>query len=120
MAGPTATLVLRDNDFSFAPGCGDRPVVSIGGCTQVLIVGENHFVSGGKQQALTLDPVDRQGNPTSSVCGSIYLAPATKIEGALTWLGKTPTEEELAKLEKLPENPPAQKPEDPPPQDPGG
>jgi len=117
-AGQTATLVLRDNDFSFAPGCGDRPVVSIGGCTRVLIVGENHFVSGGTQQALTLDPVGRDGNTTSSPNGSIYLAPATKIEGALTWLGKEPSEEDLAKLEKLPEEqppvtPPAA-PEDPP------
>ena len=102
MAGPTATLVLRDNDFAFAPGCGDRPVVSIGGCTRVLVVGENRFVSGGPQQALVLDPVNQQGKTMSSPNGSIYLAPATKIEGELTWLGKKPSEEQLAVLQKLP------------------
>jgi len=112
MAGPTATLVLRDNDFAFAPGCGDRPVVSIGGCTRVLIVGENRFASGGQQQALTLDPVNQQGKTLSSPNGSIFLAPATKIEGELTWLGKKPSEEQLATLQKLPapELPPAQAP----------
>ena len=109
MAGPTAALVLRDNDFSFAPGCGDRPVVSIGGCTRVLVVGENRFVSGGEQQALALDPVNQQGKPMSSPNGSIYLAPATKVGGELSWLGKKPSEEQLAKLQKLPatEEPPA-------------
>ena len=101
-AGPTATLVLRDNDFSFAPGCGDRPVVSIGGCTKVLIVGENRFASGGQQQAVTLDPVNAQGQTLSSPNGSIYLAPATKIEGELSWLGKKPSAEQLATLQKSP------------------
>lgn len=109
-AGPTATLVLRDNEFSFAPGCGDRPVVSIGGCTQVLIVGANQFVSGGQQPALVLDPVDRQGNPTSSANGSIYLAPATKLEGELTWLGKEPSAEQLTKLQKAPSEKKTRKP----------
>jgi hypothetical protein len=112
MAGPTATLVLRDNDFSFAPGCGDRPVVSIGGCTRVLIVGENRFASGGQQPALVLDPVNQQGKTLSSPNGSIYLAPATKLEGALSWLGKEPSEEQRAALQKLPA--PEQAPANPP------
>src|SRR5262249_47547742 len=80
-AGPTATLVLRNDDFSFATGCGDRPVVSIGGCSEVLIAGENHFRSGGAQPALVLDPLGHDGEPASSPNGSVYLAPATKIEG---------------------------------------
>jgi hypothetical protein len=101
-AGPTATLVLRDNDFAFAPGCGDRPVVSIGGCTRVLIVGANRFASGGTQPALVFDPVDRQGQPLSSPNGAIYLAPATRVEGQLWWLGTQPGAAELAKLQKQP------------------
>jgi hypothetical protein len=98
--GMNGTLVLRDNDFSFAKDCGDRPVVSIGGCQKVLIAGENHFVSGGKQPALVIDPVGWDGKPTSTPNWSVYLAPATKIEGTLLSHGKPPSEAELAKLHR--------------------
>lgn len=98
-AGPNGTLILRDNDFAFASGCGDRAVVSIGGCRKVLIVGENHFVSGGKQPALVLDPINAQGRPMNSPNGSIYLAPATKLEGKLECFGGVPSAEQLAKLQ---------------------
>ena len=53
---PNGRVTLRDNDFEFAPGCGDRPVVSVGGCREVLIVGKNRFVSGGPYPALSIDP----------------------------------------------------------------
>jgi len=107
-AGQTATLVLRDNDFSFAPGCGDRPVVSIGGCEKVLIVGANRFVSGGQQQALCLDPLDGRGETASSPNGSVYLAPATTIEGTLTLRGSVPDAASLAELQRQ-----GSEPEDP-------
>ncbi len=99
--GMNDTLILRDNRFEFANGCGDRPVVSIGGCKRVLILGQNRFVSGGEQPALALDPVNLQGRPMSSLNGSIYLAPATEIEGPLTWGEGAPSEEGLAKLKRL-------------------
>ena len=100
LAGQNGTLVLRDNDFSFAKGCGDRPVVSIGGCQKVLIVGKNKFVSGGKQPALSLDPANWQGQTVSSPNGSVYVAPATKIEGELFLRNKTPSADELAQLRR--------------------
>ena len=81
---PNGTLVLRDNEFEFAPGCGDRPVVSIGGCERVEILGKNRFVSGSTWPALALDPVDGQGNPQSSANGSLRLDRATVLEGGLT------------------------------------
>lgn len=109
-AGQTATLVLRDNDFAFAPGCGDRPVVSIGGCTKVLIAGENRFHSGGPQPALVLDPAN-QGRALSTPNGSVFLAPATKIEGELLVLGQSPSADELARLQKqVPDAPSAPAP----------
>lgn len=117
-AGRTDTLVLRDNEFDFAPGCGDRPVVSIGGCTNVLIAGTNRFASGGKQAALVLDPVDGQGNLTNTANGSVYLAPATKIEGRLLWKGTPPDEAALAALQRR--APPEPKPEEPPGPKPDG
>jgi len=98
-AGPNDTLILRDNDFSFAKDCGDRPVVSIGGCRKVLIVGENHFTSGGVQPALALDPINPQGRTMNSPNGSTYLAPATKLVGKLEYLGGAPSAEQLAKLQ---------------------
>lgn len=101
-AGPNATLVLRDNQFLFASGTGDRAVVSIGGCTQVLILGENRFVSGGKQPALVFDPLNAQGRPVSTPNGSVFLAPATKLEGPLLVRGRGASEEELAKLRREP------------------
>ena len=99
-AGPNGTVILRGNEFSFAEGCGDRPVVSIGGCQRVLIVGQNKFVSGGKQPALALDPVNMQSRTISSPNGSVFLAPATELEGELTLSGRAPTEEELGRLRR--------------------
>ena len=123
-AGQTAVLVLRDNDFSFAPGCGDRPVVSIGGCTKVLIVGENRFASGGRQAALVLDPADGQGRTTSTPNGGVFLAPNTKIVGDLLVQGQRASEDQRAHLEKrvLDEPAPASQPETPvlPPPQGGG
>ena len=98
--GMNGTLVLRDNDFSFAKDCGDRPVVSIGGCQKVLIAGENRFTSGGKQPALALDPVGWDGKTTSAPNWSVYVAPATKLAGALTLRGKPPSEAEIAQLHR--------------------
>jgi hypothetical protein len=100
LAGPNGTLVLRDNEFAFAKDCGDRPVVSIGGCQKVLIVGTNTFVSGGKQPALSLDPANWEGKTTSSPNGSVYVAPATKLQGELVLRNRQPTPEELAALRK--------------------
>ena len=93
------TLVLRDNRFLFAPGSGDRPVVSIGGCERVLIVGKNEFESGGEHPALSLDPLSN-GEPTSSPNGSVFLAPETRLDGAV-WIRDVPaTEAELRQLER--------------------
>ena len=106
-AGMNGTLILRDNDFSFAQGCGDRPVVSIGGCRRVIVAGENHFTSGGTQPALVLDPVNLQGRTVSAPNGPVYLAPATKLEGKLLIQGQEPSADQLAELrkEKLPAKP---------------
>ncbi len=99
-SAPNDTLILRDVRFEFAPGCGDRPVVSIGGCRNVLLVGENEFVSGGREPALALDPVDSTGRPVSPPNGRVFLAPRTHLGGRLTIAGKEATPEERAELER--------------------
>ncbi|HED64899.1 MAG TPA: hypothetical protein ENJ09_05010 [Planctomycetes bacterium] len=75
-------LVLRDNRFYFAPGCGDRPVVSIGGCRKVRIVGENVFRAGNRWPALALDPVRDNGTLVSSPNGAVELDARTELQGS--------------------------------------
>ena len=101
-AGLNGTLVLRDNEFRFAPGTGDRAVVSIGGCKKVFVLGANQFVSGGEQPALALDPLNPQGRPVSTLNKATFVAAATKLVGKLELRGGTPSEEELARLRREP------------------
>ena len=93
-----ATLVLKDNDFRLAPGCGDRALVSIGGCDRVEIVGANHFESGGTFEALALDPVDGRGKAVSRPNGQVLLAPTTELVGTVTIGGAEADEEALRRL----------------------
>jgi len=101
-AGPNGTLLLRDNEFRFAPGTGDRALVSIGGCRRVLVLGTNQFLSGGEQPALALDPLNAQGRPVSTPNVTTFVAPATKLHGPLELRGRKPSEEELARLRREP------------------
>jgi hypothetical protein len=96
-SAPNGTLILRDNDFALAPGCGDRPVVSIGGCREVQIVGANKFVSGGDKPALELDPVDDKG-PSNSLNGKVLVAKTTVLKGSVRIAGKLADEAALAAL----------------------
>jgi hypothetical protein len=94
------TLILRDNRFLMNEGCGDRPVVAIGGTQRVLLVGRNELRSGGTWPALALDPVTGNGNPVSSPNGDVYLAPLTKLDGDVTLRGQEPTRAQLAALRR--------------------
>lgn len=93
---PNGTLILRNNDFQIAPGCGDRPLVAIGGCRDVQVVGRNRFV-GGNTSALEIDPVTPKGFG-SSKCGKVTLDPATECKGAIKLQGQVATPEQLAAL----------------------
>lgn len=86
---PNKLLVLRNNSFRFAEGCGDRPVVSIGGCRDVRIVGNNRFESGGINPAVAFDPVDELGRLVSDSNTSVFMAPQTKLKGHVTVRGNT-------------------------------
>jgi len=94
---PNGTLILRDNDFALAPGCGDRPLVSIGGCRDVQIVGANKFVSGGGQPALELDPMGDKG-PSNTLNGKVVVAKTTVLKGAVRIAGKPADEAAIAAL----------------------
>jgi hypothetical protein len=97
---PNGTLILRDNDFETAAGSGDRPLVTIGGCREVLILGANRFVSGGAHAALALDPANERGELGSSPNGSVFLAPRTELAGGVTLRGEPAAERDLEALRR--------------------
>lgn len=110
------TLTLIDNDFRFAPSCGERAVVSITACLKVEIIGSNHFEAGamgevsekGKASPKTVVPsgialsLDRPsgGKPAELTNRSVYLAPTTTIVGRIEIAGVEASELELQKLRK--------------------
>jgi len=97
-AGPTRRLILKDNRFQFNKDSGDRPVVSIGGCRDLQILGGNRFVAGAYEVALELDPVQENGSLRSPANGKVQIAMAAEITGRVEVRGKPATEAELARL----------------------
>ena len=83
-------LILRDCRFEYAKGCGDRPVASVGAVTELRLEGRNVFVSGGEHPALAIDPPAVDGVPVrkSLPVGKIVVDGKTKVEGAVTRLGR--------------------------------
>jgi len=75
------TLVLENNDFEFAEGCGDRPLVQISGCRSVRLVGKNRFVAGASP-ALVMDA--EGNNPILSFSADAL----TQVRGDLRLAGK--------------------------------
>jgi hypothetical protein len=80
-SGANGLLILRGNKFQMAPGCGDRPVVSIGGCREVRFEGRNHIVAGAAKTALMIDPLNGKGKPSNTPVGRVSVAPSTVVEG---------------------------------------
>ena len=120
-AGANGRLVLRGNRFLFADGCGDRPVVSIGGCALVDLEGVNEIRSGGAWPALALDPL-QNGALVSPRNGGVRVDPRTKLTGALTVEGKTRSLAEVSGRAEPPEARPADAggADDPPGESSGG
>ncbi|MCC6408795.1 MAG: hypothetical protein IT453_16655 [Planctomycetes bacterium] len=81
-------LLLRDNDFEMAQGCGDRPLVSLGGCREIRMEGKNRFVSGGQQPALAIDPLDDDGNLANTLVGSLAVSNETVVRGRVMRRGE--------------------------------
>jgi hypothetical protein len=82
------TLILSGNHFEFAPGCGDRPVVSIGACQVVEITGNNHFIAGGSYPVLSLDPLDGTGGLKNLPNGQVTVASDNRFEGRIEVRGQ--------------------------------
>jgi hypothetical protein len=93
---PNGTLILRNNDFQIAPGCGDRPLVAIGGCRDVQILGRNRFVAGNTS-ALEIDPITPKGFG-SSKCVKVSIDSALDAKGPIKLQGELATPERLAAL----------------------
>ncbi len=82
-------LVLENNHFEFAPGCGDRPLAQISSCREVRLVGTNRFI-GGKAPALVFDLEGQKPNL------SVSIAPTTVVQGEIRIGAKSVTREQLA------------------------
>jgi len=97
-SGTNGLLILRSNKFQMAPGCGDRPVVSIGGCREVRFEGRNHFVAGAAKKALEIDPMAGGGKTSNTPVGRISVAPSTTVEGgAIVYRGRKVSISELGR-----------------------
>lgn len=98
--GRSGHLILDGNKFEFAPGCGDRPLVSIGACERVEILGTNVFHSGGNQAALVLDPLDPRGTGKlqNSPNGDVHVASGLALNGGIQLRGDMVDEEQRALL----------------------
>lgn len=92
---PNGRLVLRDNLFELAPGCGDRPLVAISGCREVEIIGKNRFLAGVNPAALDIEPVT-EGRPEPKAVGALTISEETEIRGPLRLRGKEIRRSELA------------------------
>ncbi len=90
---PNGTLVVRDCRFEFADGCGDRPVVSVGGVREFRLEGTNRLVAGGEQPALALDPPRFGGGsaPGSRLVERVVVSKATEVVGGVTRFGRETT-----------------------------
>ena len=93
---PNGTLVLRNNRFEFAPGTGDRPPVSIGGCREVRFEGLNRVVAGASEVALEFDPMDG-ARPRNTPIERLTLDPRTELEGAIERRGRRRPRSELGR-----------------------
>ncbi len=82
-------LVLENNHFEFAPGCGDRPLAQISSCREVRLLGNNRFI-GGKAPALVFDVAGQKPNLAVSI------APTTVVQGEIRIGAKTVTREQLS------------------------
>ena len=105
---PNGRITLRGNHFEFAEGCGDRPVVTIGGCEEILILEGNQFVTGGNYAALSLDPT-KNGKPggalVSKANGTVYIDKRSTFVGGVEIRGREATEHQLRALgERKPAN----------------
>jgi hypothetical protein len=98
------SLTLIDNDFRFAPGCGERPVVAITSCTKVSIIGSNHFESGGAGElptmglAVALDKPIGPGQAATQKNLSVVIAPTTTIVGRIEIEGREASESQRRTL----------------------
>lgn len=88
------TIVLKDNDFKMAAGCGDRPLVALSAAQKVVLEGQNQFVAGKFGVALSIDPPTGSGVPSPLPVKQVKLDPRTQIEGRVEFKGRPASADE--------------------------
>lgn len=94
---PNGHLILRGNHFEFAPGAGDRPLVSIAATRRATLEG-NRFLAGEHPVALEFDPPGEDGRARDRPNGPIALGPENQVRGQVTRLGRPLAPERWADL----------------------
>ena len=97
-AAPTARLHIKDCTFQFAKDCGDRPVVSIGGCRDLLLTGKTSILAGAYGVALDLDPVWDNGKLKSPLNGKVRLTKSVQVNGKVQIRGKEANDSQVKLL----------------------
>jgi hypothetical protein len=94
----TSELVLVDNRFEFAPGTGDRALVSLRGLKGLWLGAGNQFTSGGKFPALEIEPSADNGQPCPAVLKALRVTEAPRLAGgSLTFRGRALEPGQLAR-----------------------
>lgn len=78
---PLRKLILRDNDFVFAKGAGDRPVVQLEAAMEVEISGANRFLSGAYGVALRVGRSETGFDPSAPGPARLSVSPFTVVRG---------------------------------------
>lgn len=97
-AGTIDALLLRDNDFEFAPQAGDRALLTIGGVEQLRIAGTNRLFAGANEVALRLEPA-----PGDDPLRGKRMHPATRLRGRVDVGTRPATDAELQQLQVDPD-----------------
>lgn len=85
---PLSRLVVRDCDFVFAPGSGDRPVVQIESAGEVRLEGRNRFLAGAYGVAIRIGKGEIGEPVTETGPRTLYVSPFTQVRGRVERLGK--------------------------------
>jgi hypothetical protein len=93
------SVIVKRNQFVFAPGCGDRPLASFAACRELLL-DANQFKPGGNAAALALDPHDDGGRPKSKPNGRVVLGATNVLGGPLEVRGVITRDDPAAALSK--------------------
>ncbi len=95
---PVSELVLLGNRFEFAPGCGDRPLVSLQGLRGLWLGPDNSLRTSSKYPALAIEPLGEGGAFQTQDLRALRVGTPLSIEGGIEYRGQKVEQSELARI----------------------